>query len=202
MNEKVESFKNRLKYALEHHEMRAVDLCNITKISQSTMSQYLSGYAEPKKARLQLIAEALNVNPTWLMGLDVPMELPSINFDTTPDDCHWNRALSKLQTGETLTEEETEALHAGLPKAIDRYKEVFTSLEEEFYQIRLKATFSQLSNINKKKVIDYSDNLLKIQNMEDEQLRFMPQAAQRRNDIDMPDNIDTSDDDIMDDKNF
>lgn len=42
------------------------------------MSQYLSGYAEPKKNRLTLIADALNVNPTWLMGLDVPMERKSV----------------------------------------------------------------------------------------------------------------------------
>lgn len=74
MNEKIEPFKARLKIALEFREMRAVDLCNKTKISQSTMSQYLSGYAEPKKNRLTLMATALGVNPTWLMGLDVPMK--------------------------------------------------------------------------------------------------------------------------------
>lgn len=67
---------------------------------------------------------------------------------------------------------------------------------------RLMENYEQLSEINKKKVIDYSDNLLKIQNMEDEPLRFMPQAAHQRTDIDMPDNTDTSDDDIMNDKNF
>nr|DAF98343.1 MAG TPA: bifunctional HTH-domain containing protein/aminotransferase [Siphoviridae sp. ctnNB1] len=74
MVEKIEPFKDRLKTALEIRQLRAVDLCNKTKISQSTISQYLSGYAEPKKQRLQLIADKLNVNPSWLMGLDEPME--------------------------------------------------------------------------------------------------------------------------------
>lgn len=74
MVEKIAPFKARLKTALDLRKMRAVDLCNKTNISQSTMSQYLSGYAEPKKQRLQLIAEKLNVNPSWLMGLDEPID--------------------------------------------------------------------------------------------------------------------------------
>ena len=74
MTEIIKPFRIRLKEALEYREMRAVDLCKKTGISQSTMSQYISGYAEPKKERLNLIANALNVNPTWLMGLDVSMD--------------------------------------------------------------------------------------------------------------------------------
>lgn len=77
MVEKISPFKERLKEALEIKNIRPVDLCKLTKISQSTMSQYLSGYAEPKKERLSLIAKKLNVNPTWLMGLDEPMEISS-----------------------------------------------------------------------------------------------------------------------------
>lgn len=77
MISKIVPFKDRLRTALEARHMRPVDLCNKTKISQSTMSQYLSGYAEPKKKRLSIIAEALSVNPTWLMGIDVPMEQSS-----------------------------------------------------------------------------------------------------------------------------
>lgn len=74
MIEKILPFKDRLKRALNEKELRPVDLCSKTGISQSTMSQYLSGYAEPKKERLSIIANALDINPTWLMGLDVPMD--------------------------------------------------------------------------------------------------------------------------------
>lgn len=62
--------RKRLKEALEAKDLRPVDLCRKTHISQSTMSQYLSGYAEPKKNRLTLIANTLNVSPAWLMGFD------------------------------------------------------------------------------------------------------------------------------------
>lgn len=67
-------FKDRLEYALSERKMKPVDLHRLTGISESTISQYRSGYAEPKKRRLTIIASALNVDPSWLMGLDVPME--------------------------------------------------------------------------------------------------------------------------------
>ena len=73
MIEKVSSFKDRLNEALLVKQMRPVDLAKKTKISESTISQYRSGYAEPKEEKLALIANALDVNPSWLMGLSVPM---------------------------------------------------------------------------------------------------------------------------------
>ena len=75
MYEIKQSFKDRLNKALSLRDMRAKDLCARTGLSESTVSQYRTGYAEPKTDKLALIATALNVNPTWLMGLDVPIEL-------------------------------------------------------------------------------------------------------------------------------
>ena len=75
MIEKVSTFKDRLNEALSIRDMRPIDLAKSTKISESTISQYRSGYAEPKEERLAAIASALDVNPTWLLGLNVPMEI-------------------------------------------------------------------------------------------------------------------------------
>lgn len=87
MKDKIYPLKDRLKYALEYRHMRPVDLCDKTNISQSTMSQYLSGYAEPKKERLAKIANALNVEPTWLMGIG----------DMGPKECdEWDSDSDKL----------------------------------------------------------------------------------------------------------
>lgn len=69
----MEKFKDRLNEALVLRNITPAELHRRTDISESTISQYRSGYAEPKKMRLQTIADALNVNPTWLMGLDVPI---------------------------------------------------------------------------------------------------------------------------------
>ncbi len=72
--EQQAKFKERLEQALKIRRMKPVELHRLTGISESTISQYRSGYAEPKKEKLTAIASALNVDPTWLMGLDVEME--------------------------------------------------------------------------------------------------------------------------------
>ena len=53
--------------------MKQSDLCQITKIPKSAISQYISGAFEPKQDRVYLISKALNVSEAWLMGFDVPM---------------------------------------------------------------------------------------------------------------------------------
>lgn len=177
MNEKVDSFKNRLKFALDSQDLRAVDLCRKTKISQSTMSQYMSGYAEPKKARLQLIADTLNVNPTWLMGLDVPMEFAAwTKFD---DNCSGKEASDDkvIKMAQNYL-----YFHGPEKKLIENYK--------------------QLSDTNKKKVVDYSESLLRVQKMEEEQLHLIPDAAHDRTDIKPTTEMKKHDDDLMDNDEF
>lgn len=69
-------------------------------------------------------------------------------------------------------------------------------------QKRLFDNYGQLSDANKKKVVNYSDNLLAIQKMEEEQSHLMPDAAHERTDIDTEELSAKHDDDIMDDPNF
>lgn len=78
----VSNFKDRFNQALEVRNILPVDLSKKTKISEATISQYRSGYAKPKEEKLAILSNALNVNPTWLMGLDVPMELRHDYTDT------------------------------------------------------------------------------------------------------------------------
>ena len=70
-----EEFRYRLIKAMDREDMKAADLARKTGISESTISQYRSGYAKPKEQKLVLLANALHVNPAWLMGLDVPMDV-------------------------------------------------------------------------------------------------------------------------------
>lgn len=74
MNEKAE-LKERLQYALDVREKKAVDLATALKIPKSSISHYLAGTREIKDSRrLGAIAEYLQVDEAWLMGYDVPME--------------------------------------------------------------------------------------------------------------------------------
>ena len=69
-----ESCAARLKKALSIRNMTQVELCQKTKIPKSALSEYLKGLYEPKQDRLIILSDALNVDPVWLMGFDIPME--------------------------------------------------------------------------------------------------------------------------------
>lgn len=69
---KKETFSNRIREALYLAKMTASELCRVTGIPKSAMSQYINGKFEPKQDRLFLIAKALKVDVAWLMGFNVP----------------------------------------------------------------------------------------------------------------------------------
>lgn len=64
----------RLQQGINARNIKQADLCKMTGINKSTMSQYFSGLYEPSQVKIELIARALNVNEAWIMGYDVPME--------------------------------------------------------------------------------------------------------------------------------
>ena len=72
--DRVATCAERIKKALTIKGMKQSDLCRLTQIPKSALSQYISGAFEPKQDRIYLMAQALNVSEAWLMGLDVPME--------------------------------------------------------------------------------------------------------------------------------
>ena len=69
-----ESCGVRLKIALSIRNMTQAELSQKTNIPKSALSEYLKGLYDPKQDRLLILSEALNVDPVWLMGYDVPME--------------------------------------------------------------------------------------------------------------------------------
>lgn len=70
----MDNCADRICKALSIRGMRQVDLSEKTGIPKSAISQYCAGSFKPKQQRLFLIAQALDVDEAWLMGLDVPME--------------------------------------------------------------------------------------------------------------------------------
>lgn len=124
MAEIIEEFRYRLEKALNAASMKPIDLSEKTGISQATISQYRSGYSKPKDKRLVLIAHALGVDPSWLMGLDVPMTSPAKEDAIAPN----------------LKSDEQHLLSA----------------------------FRGLSDIGKKKVIQYTDGLYSLEHQEQE----------------------------------
>lgn len=58
---------------MELRGFKQVDLVERTGIGKSSISQYLSGDYEAKQDNIFLLAKALDVDPAWLMGKNVPM---------------------------------------------------------------------------------------------------------------------------------
>ena len=85
-NEKIDSIANRLRKGMFERNIRQVDLARLTNISKCSLSQYLSGKNEPKSDRIYLIAKALDINESWLMGYDVPMDKPRHKAETINND--------------------------------------------------------------------------------------------------------------------
>lgn len=65
--------KDRLREALNAHSMSPTDLSRACGLNKSTICRYLSGERIPRTDAIHKMAAALNVNPSWLLGYDVPM---------------------------------------------------------------------------------------------------------------------------------
>lgn len=92
----VEPCSVRLQKALSIRNMKQSELSEKTKIPKSAISHYLSGSFEPKQDRLFVIAQALNVDPVWLMGFDVPMEIKQNNSPSNIELSEGEKALLEL----------------------------------------------------------------------------------------------------------
>ena len=117
---KQSNFAARLSRALDARNMKAADLSKKTKVSEGTISCYINGKYEAKQNRVRTFAEALNVNPAWLMGYDVPMEneAPPIpaGFEPLPEmSCI--PLVGTIACGTPITAEENIEARIGIPAA-------------------------------------------------------------------------------------
>lgn len=83
--EPIESCAIRIKKALAIRKMTQSELCRKTKIATSAMSEYLKGLYDPKQDKVYIMAQALSVDPVWLMGFDVPMEQDNEKISPSED---------------------------------------------------------------------------------------------------------------------
>ena len=86
MIERISDFKSRFNEALSIRNMKPVELSEKAGISEATISQYRSGYAIPKIDKLVLLSNVLDVNPVWLMGLNVAMEIDALPSDLSKSE--------------------------------------------------------------------------------------------------------------------
>jgi transcriptional regulator with XRE-family HTH domain len=63
----------RLRIAMERKNITAKELSVKSGVSEPSISQYVHGIFAPKNITAGKLADALNVDPMWLMGFDVEM---------------------------------------------------------------------------------------------------------------------------------
>lgn len=69
-----DTISGRIKEAMSIKNMKQTDLVEKTGISKGALSSYIAGRYIPKQTNTYKIAKALEVDVSWLMGNDVPME--------------------------------------------------------------------------------------------------------------------------------
>lgn len=83
------TFSERLRASMDTANMKAVELHERTGISKASISEYLSGNYEPKQRNIFKIAQALNVSPSYLMGVNddprPPVQSPAPTSGDLPD---------------------------------------------------------------------------------------------------------------------
>lgn len=86
----MEKISKRLNQALKIRDMKPIELSEKAKISKGAISSYLSGKYLPKSKYVYKMAKVLNINPVWLLGYDVEMEISSINILATDKIVLWD----------------------------------------------------------------------------------------------------------------
>jgi immunity repressor protein (phage-related protein) len=121
--------------------MKAIELHERTGISKASISEYLSGNYEPKQRNIFKIAQALNVSPSYLMGVNddprPPVQSPATASDDLPaltqrDERQIAKDLEDMlhslkgsaAMGELEDEEDMELLKASLLQAMTLSKRI------------------------------------------------------------------------------
>lgn len=105
------TFSERLRTSMDEANMKAVELHELTGISKASISEYLSGNYEPKQRNIFKIAQALNVSPSYLMGVsDTPQspapasdDLPTVSPTGQKIDARTRRQLEAVLDDDNLT---------------------------------------------------------------------------------------------------
>lgn len=118
----MDDFKNRLVYAMDCRNIKQTDLCRITRIPKSAISQYISGSFKPKADRTYILAKALDVNEAWLMGYDVSMERNDTSSEQTNKPADNSRLNNLVSMISNLNEAQLEAIENLIYSFLDKGK--------------------------------------------------------------------------------
>lgn len=86
----IENTAIRLRKIMDIKNLKQSELLKLTepfcnkynvKMNKSDISQYLAGKTKPNQYKLAILSMVLDVNESWLIGYDVPMERTNTSFN-------------------------------------------------------------------------------------------------------------------------
>lgn len=156
MNEekRMEDIIDRIKNRRNELMMSYQDLADKTGLSKSTLQRYETGSIKNMPIdKLGILAKALNANPVWLMGYDIPKEIPNYINSTS---------LSQEET--TLIENYNKLNSKGKERLIDYSDELTTNIKYmDNSNNEITATIDNVTTV------DFNSN-----NKEDDEEVFVP----------------------------
>ena len=166
---KVSTTSQRLKFLLNSRGITQTELlekCNrvcrglgAKELGKSAISQYVSGKVEPRSDKIYIMAEALGVNQTWLLGYDEPMirettEAP--DTQRTPTDADYEAIGAAARTRREPTTLATDTIISQL-QTLERQLRAQTALTPR--EQRLIDDFRVLPKSAQDRVLSYIDGL-------------------------------------------
>ena len=93
---KHEVTAKRIREALSDAKMKPQELAEKSKVSKSSISQYVNGSHQPSNISSGKMAKGLGVEPMWLMGFDVPKK-KVLTPEAAKDDFRFLEKFSLLE---------------------------------------------------------------------------------------------------------
>lgn len=230
-----ETTAERLKQIMEINNLRQADILrraepyckeHNVRLGRNDLSQYVSGKVSPGQEKLTILALALNVSETWLMGYDVPMERTpwskidceliklgeeldhfderlafSVNFSKVMKILGYEltKHWKEGPDGESIELIENEDYQIEVPYGV--YKELVDA-SRDFIKFQLNELFKEYPNTPRDKTFDnMTDEEFNAYFSDDEKYADLDTAHERTN-IEVTNEMRRHDDDIKDDENF
>ena len=141
----------RLAEALELRQMKASELGKAADISKSTISYYLRDKITPKQDKIFLMAQALRVSPSWLMGFNVSISGKQ-NGNIAKD---FEAEREWLRTNIEPSEEQQKRLYQEVMNLCNHIQETLISSLDK----KMLARFHSLTTENQMLVMTMMENL-------------------------------------------
>ena len=147
----VDTFQKRLVELIKFSGLSQIEFSKKVELSRSLINRYVHRGDHPKGERIVQIANCFQINPLWLMGVDVPM-----NSIVTPKDIVYDIPVIKDITEQNLFSiKNYNGICSNIVTLDTNYQYLYYDESDTRYLIQIKKTYNENENVvtlNKNKI--------------------------------------------------